>query len=166
MVKNLVVAASILMLVTGCASVPMESKEASEHAKRFDQPAEGNAGLYVYRNTPAGHALKKDIWIDGECLGESASDVFFHTEVPGDKEYTISTESEFSPNSLQLLMERGKNYFVRQYLKLGVFVGGADLEVIEPEKAKEAIAKLDLAKNGTCSRTFPKPAESEAPEKV
>jgi hypothetical protein len=71
--------------------------------------------------------------------------------LPGDREHTISTESEFSPNSLRLLLERGKNYFVRQYIKLGAFVGGADLEVIEPEQAKASISKLELAKSGTCS---------------
>lgn len=163
MLKKLVVAASVALLVSGCASVPMEPKDVSESAKRFGDPSDGQAGLYVYRNTAVGQALKKDIWIDGECLGESANNVFFHTEVPGDKEYTISTESEFSPNSLQLLLERGKNYFVRQYIKLGVFVGGADLEVIEPEKAKEAIAKLDLAKKGACSRAFPTPSETQTP---
>src|SRR5690606_35607461 len=125
MMKKLVVAASVALLVSGCASVPMEPKNVSETIKQFAEPSEGKAGLYVYRNIPLGVALKKDIWVDGECLGESANNVFFHTELPGDKEYTISTESEFSPNSIQLWMEKGKSYFVRQYIKLGVFVGGA-----------------------------------------
>jgi len=29
----------------------MESKEASQKAKEFSQPATGNAGLYVYRDS-------------------------------------------------------------------------------------------------------------------
>ena len=33
----------------------------------------------------AGKALKKDVWIDGKCIGESAPDVFFYTEVEGGK---------------------------------------------------------------------------------
>lgn len=147
----------------GCASVPMESKEASAQAKKFDMPADGNAGLYVYRDSVVGQALKKDIWVNDDCLGESASDVFFYKQVPGDKEYTISTESEFSPNSIRLLVERGKNYFIRQYIKLGAFVGGADLEVIEPEKAKVSISKLELAKSGTCSEPLDASAEANSP---
>jgi hypothetical protein len=72
---------------------------------------------------------------------ESASDVFFHTEVSGD-EHEVSTEFEFSPNTLKLMFDAGKNYFVRQYIKVGAFVGGADLELIPEAQGKEAVAKL------------------------
>jgi len=145
----LAIAASFL--VTGCASVNMASKEDSAKAKQFSAPTEKNAGLYVYRNSFAGKALKKDIWVDGKCLGESAADVFFYTQVEGGKMIKISTESEFSPNDLALTVDAGKNYFVRQYIKVGVFVGGAGLEQIAEEQAKEDIAKLELATPGTCS---------------
>ncbi|MEI7990569.1 MAG: DUF2846 domain-containing protein [Chloroflexota bacterium] len=138
-------------LFTGCASVKMESKEDSAKAKQFSQPQAGNSGLYTYRDSFVGKALKKDIWVDGKCVGESAPDVFFYTEVAGDKEHSISTESEFSPNAMTLLVEAGKNYFIRQYIKMGVFVGGAGLELIPEEQGKAAVAKLDLAKPGTCS---------------
>lgn len=144
-----VIAASFL--VTGCASVSMASKEDSTKAKQFNPPTANNAGLYVYRNSFVGKALKKDIWVDGKCLGESAADVFFYTEVEGGKKIKISTESEFSPNDLDLLAESGKNYFVRQYIKMGVFVGGAGVEQMTEEEGKADVAKLEMAKPGTCS---------------
>lgn len=146
--------ASIIVLsalFTGCASVKMESQEASDRAKQFAAPSAGNAGLYIYRDSAVGRSLKKDIRVDGKCIGESAPDVFFLTEVSGGKEHVISTESEFTPNTLNLLFEAGKNYFVRQYIKLGVFVGGADLELIPEAQGKEAVAKLELATQGTCT---------------
>ena len=84
--------------------------------------------MYVYRsNNIVGSALKKDIWVDGECLGETARGVFFYKEVDGNKNHTISTESEFSPNHLKIEVQSGKNYFIQQYIKLGFFVGGANL---------------------------------------
>ena len=138
-------------LFTGCASVKMESKADSTKAKQFAQPQAGNSGLYTYRDSFVGKALKKDIWVNGKCVGESAPDVFFYTEVAGGKEYSISTESEFSPNALTLLAEAGKNYFIRQYIKMGLFVGGAGLELIPEEQGKAAVSKLELAKPGTCS---------------
>ncbi|WP_038216116.1 DUF2846 domain-containing protein [Xenophilus azovorans] len=138
-------------LFTGCASVQMESQGASDKAKQFSAPSPGNSGLYLYRDSAVGRALKKDLRVDGKCIGESAPDVFFYTEVAGNKEHVISTESEFSPNTLILLFEAGKNYFVRQYIRLGVFVGGADLEVIPEAQGKEAVAKLELATQGTCN---------------
>lgn len=152
MFKKLLLIAMTATLFTGCASVQMESKEASQKAKQFAKPSAGNAGLYIYRDSFVGKALKKDIWVDGKCIGESAPDVFFKTEVAGNKEHKISTESEFSPNDLSLFTEEGRNYFIRQYIKLGVFVGGAGLELIEEEKGKTAVAKLEMATPGTCSQ--------------
>ena len=79
-------------------------------------------------------------------------DVFFYTEVDGDTKHTIHTESEFSPNSLEIFTESGKNYFIRQYIKVGLLVGGADLEEIEAEEATASISKLNMAEAGNCSR--------------
>ena len=149
------IVASVLLLTTfllsGCATVDMSSKADSNKAKEFSPPNQGNAGLYIYRDSFVGKALKKDIWIDGKCVGETAPDVFFYTEVEGGKSHKIDTESEFSPNTLELVLESGKQYFVRQFIKMGVFVGGAGLEQIPAEKAKLDIAKLEMAKLGKCS---------------
>ena len=139
------------LLLTGCASVNMAPQEESTKAKQFAQPSGNNAGLYIYRNSFVGKALKKDIWIDGKCLGESAPDVFFYTQVEGGKTHKIDTESEFSPNTLELMVEAGKNYFVRQYIKMGAFVGGAGVEQVSEEQGKRDIASLGLAQPGACS---------------
>jgi hypothetical protein len=152
MMKKIVFVVLLSALFTGCASVKMESKEDSAKAKQFARPQAGNSGLYTYRDSFVGKALKKDIWVNGKCVGESAPDVFFYTEVAGGKEYSISTESEFSPNAMTLLVEAGKNYFIRQYIKMGLLVGGAGLELIPEDQGKAAVAKLELAKSGTCSK--------------
>ncbi|MGO4391272.1 DUF2846 domain-containing protein [Variovorax sp. M-6] len=147
---NIIVLALSALVLTGCASVNMASKEETDKAKQFTAPSEGNSGLYVYRNSFVGKALKKDIWVNGKCLGESASDVFFYTQVEGGKKHKIETESEFSPNSLDVFVEAGKNYFVRQFIKMGAFVGGADLEQVPEEQGKADVAKLGLAQPGKC----------------
>ena len=146
-----IISLAAALLISGCASVEMASKEESSKAKEFNPPGQGNAGVYIYRDSFVGQALKKDVWIDGKCIGESAPDVFFYTEVDGEKTHKIDTESEFSPNVLELLFESGKNYFIRQFIKVGVFVGGAGLEQIPEEQGKEAVSKLDMAKQGKCS---------------
>jgi hypothetical protein len=140
------------VVLTGCASVSMESKEASDAAKRFGPPAEGNAKIYVYRSGSFGGALKKDIWINGECIGESAPNVFFVKEVKGNTEHKVSTESEFSPNDLIVKVKAGVNYFVRQFIKMGLFVGGAGVELVSEDEGKKEVAALELAKSGTCSK--------------
>lgn len=150
--KTLVVSA-VLALMTGCASVNMAPEHQSLEAKEFNAPEEGKAGVYVFReDTVVGGAVKKDIWINGDCLGESAKGVFFYRQVEGDMEQEISTESEFSPNTLTLFTESGRNYFVQQYIKMGVFVGGANLELFDEKEGMAEVAKLDLAVGGNCSK--------------
>ncbi len=146
-----VITLSATLLLSGCASVEMASKTESSKAKEFGSPAQGNAGVYVYRDSFVGKALKKDVWIDGKCIGETAPDVFFYTEVEGGKKHKVDTESEFSPNTLEVMFETGKNYFIRQFIKMGVFVGGAGLEQISEEQGKADVAKLEMAKPGKCS---------------
>ncbi len=143
-----------LILLVGCATIPMESTEKNEMAKSFNPPTDGNAGLYIYRSGSFGGVLKKDIWVDEKCIGESAPNVFFYEEVQGDEEHKISTESEFSPNDLLLKTDSGNNYFIHQYIKFGVFVGGAGLELVDEETGKKEVEKLDIAKKGICSSGY------------
>jgi hypothetical protein len=150
--KTLVLTVVASSLFVGCASVPMTNKSLSDSVKQFNKPAQEKSGIYVYRDSILGAALKKDIWIDGKCIGESAPKVFFFTEVDGNKEHAISTESEFSPNSINVFTKGGDNYFIRQYIKMGAFVGGANLEIIEPSKGQEAIKNLKMAEIGKCSQ--------------
>jgi PBP1b-binding outer membrane lipoprotein LpoB len=152
MYKNIFLITIFILLVSGCTSVPMANVEQSNMAKQFTPPPEGKSALYIYRDSSFGGALKKDVLIDDKCIGETAPNVFFYKEVEGNKEYKLSTESEFSPNDLVLKVKSGKLYFIRQYIKMGVFVGGAGLELIENTKGKEAVKGLEMAKQGTCSQ--------------
>ncbi len=139
-----------ILAISGCSTIPMASTGESMKAKEFAQPSTGKAGLYVYRDGILGAALKKDIHINGECIGASQANVFFYKEIEGDKDYEISTESEFSPNKINLRAIAGNNHFVRQYIKVGVFVGGANLEIVEAGPAMQAISKLNMGVNGSC----------------
>lgn len=143
------VAASIL---SGCASVPMETSQTTELARQFNPPSEGQSGLYIYRGFGPGMGLKKDVWVDGKCIGETAPDIFFYEEVKGDQQHKISTESEFSPNDLILEAKSGQNYFIKQYIRPGVFVGGANLEIVSEAEGKKAITELQMAMKGNCSK--------------
>ncbi|UAA40379.1 DUF2846 domain-containing protein [Paraneptunicella aestuarii] len=152
MKKRLSAIAITFLALSGCATVPTVSQEETNKAKQFDAPSEGNAGIYVYRiNSAFGGALKKDVWLNGKCVGETAPGIFFYEEVAGNREHTLSTESEFSPNSLMLEAESGKNYFVEQYIKMGAFVGGAGLKVVDATTGKNEVTKLDMARQGRCS---------------
>ena len=159
MKKSLAGLISFSLLLSGCASVPMVSDIESNKAKEFRAPTENKAGIYIYRDDSAfGGALKKDVWVNGECVGATAPGIFFYQEVDGGKEHTVSTESEFSPNDLNVSTEDGELYFVQQYIKMGAFVGGADLKQVDQQTGKREVSKLGLAQQGNCSSEY-KPAE-------
>lgn len=134
-----------VLFASGCASVPMASAEQDAALKTFAAPPADKAGLYIYRNSFAGQALKKNVYLDGEFVGESANKVYFYEQVDAG-EHVLSTESEFNDNALKLAVEGGVNYFIRQYIKLGVFVGGTDMEVVSEEEGKKNVLESRLAK--------------------
>ena len=153
MFKKIVFLTITSVLFAGCASVPTEQAEVSNVLKQVKAPSANNAGLYIYRsNSVVGSALKKDVWVDGECIGETARGTFFYHEVLGNIQHKVSTESEFSPNDLMIDTKAGNNYFVKQYIKPGLIVGGAGLKLVPESEGREAITDLKLGIKGTCSK--------------
>ncbi len=59
-------------------------------------------------------------------------------------EHVISTESEFGNNEILINTEANKNYFVRQNIKFGVFVGGSSIHEVSVEKGMEDVKKCEL----------------------
>ncbi|PTV52125.1 DUF2846 domain-containing protein [Acinetobacter seifertii] len=150
--RKFITIATTTLLFTGCASVPTVNSQLTETVKQFKQPVKDRAGLYIYRTGGLGGAVKKDVKINGNCIGETAPNVFFYEEVIGNQEYTISTESEFSPNELKFFAKGGENYFIKQYLKPGLVVAGANLKIVEDEEGQQAVKKLKQAEKGTCGQ--------------
>ncbi|MDB4409899.1 DUF2846 domain-containing protein [Gammaproteobacteria bacterium] len=147
MLKNALILLTLVATsyLAGCATVPMSSVEQDNERKEFTLPSQDTAGLYIYRNSNLGGALKKTIYIDGVMIGETAPMTYFYKAIkPGIHE--LSTESEFSNNSLELDAKGGQNHFVRQYIKLGVFVGGANFELVSEKEGKEGVLECKLAK--------------------
>ena len=139
-----ILAALLALFLCGCASVPMGSKESDAQAKTFAAPSSGNAGVYIFRNSFVGQALTKALFIDSKPIGTSANKVYFYKELAPGK-HTISTQSEFSDNALEITVESGRHYFVRQYIRMGVFVGGANLELVSEEEGKKEVLQCALA---------------------
>jgi uncharacterized protein YceK len=65
-ISNLAIATSLVL--SGCASVDMASQADNAKAKEFKAPSQGMAGVYIYRYSVMGKALKRDLWLDGQCI--------------------------------------------------------------------------------------------------
>jgi hypothetical protein len=74
--------------------------------KKFNLPFAGDAGLYFFRSDSFGATLNKDVWVDGDCVDETALNTFYYEEVMGDAECKISTEPVPPPNDLLQMAEK------------------------------------------------------------
>ena len=141
MLKHLLIGLSVglVLLISGCAAiVPMDSQENDAKYKTFPKPTNGKAGLYIYRDSVWGRSYKKYLYVDGKLFGETSNKSYIYTEVsPGT--HQISTESEFSNNSISFEAKSGETYFARQYLKLGLIGEGANLKMVSAEEGKKGV---------------------------
>lgn len=137
-----VILASIILL-SGCASVPMATRAESEQAKQFTTEQD-KSKIYIFRESMfGGKGLRKALWVDGEYIGRLV-DGSFTVKVVDPGEHLISTKSEFGNNHLYLKTEANTNYFVQQYIKFGVFIGGSALIQLPEEKGTKEVLKCDL----------------------
>lgn len=139
---SLFIAVAALAL-SGCATVPLEPAEVEQQVEKFEITPD-KANVYIYRSANVGAALAKTVWINDEYLGTTGHKTYFFTQLD-EGTYDFSTESEFSPNHLMMYLEEGKNYYINQRIKMGVFVGGAELREVEEYKAQIHIRPLRLA---------------------
>ncbi|MFA0118287.1 GNA1162 family protein [Vibrio breoganii] len=136
------------------AFIPYESKEESLEAKKFDAPVKGKSNIYIYRKPhaqPIVQGIKRSVWVDEECLGDTATSSFFKVTVDTGKEYTLTSQSEYSNNSTQFDVQEDGNYFFEQEFTMGMSVPASSLKKREDETAKKDIHFLSLAKKATCS---------------
>lgn len=133
-----------LATLSGCASVPMASQEQDTAAKRFVAPEGEKAGLYVFRNSNFGAALKKLITLDGNSLGQSAPMTYFYKDIAPGK-HKLTTQAEFGDNQIEFVAEKGKLLFIRNYIKMGTFVGSANLEQVGEEEGMKAVLECSRA---------------------
>jgi len=151
---RLVLLLAVLGISQACASVPMAPPEQDAASKEFNVPTGNNAGLYVYRNTFGGQALKKSVFLDGNLIGETANKVYFHCIIPAGV-HTLATESEFGNNSLEFTADPAKLYFFQQYIKMGIFVGGSNLRAVNGEEGRKQVLKCKEALQASVSPPEP-----------
>lgn len=143
-IKNIKIALFLgmtILLSSGCASVPMANAAADREAKQFQVPADKSA-IYVYRNETFGAAVKMPVSLDGRSMGSSAADTYFHWIVePGP--HTIISQTE-NDERLTLETEPGKDYYVWQEVKMGMWTAGSKLHKVSEKVGRAAVKECKL----------------------
>jgi hypothetical protein len=140
--KKLLLLASFALTLTGCASVNMGDAKQDAAAKTFTAPRD-KAGIYVYRNETMGAAVKMDVGVDGQPIGQTVANTFLYKEVaPGKR--TITSKAE-NTETLEIDAKPGVLYYVWQEVKMGILYARNKLHLVDESTGKKGVLETKLA---------------------
>ncbi|WP_432698034.1 DUF2846 domain-containing protein [Marinobacterium sp. YM272] len=132
----------LFLLLGGCASVSMTSLDADRQAKEF-AVADDKSNIYLYRNEMFGGAIAMPVSLDGRMAGRTGPETFFLWEVePGQHEVVSHTENEAR---LTLTTEAGRNYFIWQEVKMGMWTARSQLHEVSEEEGRAGVQECKRA---------------------
>jgi len=140
--SRLFAALLLSLALAGCASVPMGDPKQDAAAKTFQVPAD-KAGIYVYRNESIGTAVKMDVIIDGQNIGETAARTFFYKEVAPGK-HTVTSKAENS-DTVEVDLKPGSLAFIWQEVKMGLMFARTKLHLVSEEEGRKGVMETRLA---------------------
>src|SRR5438067_7087211 len=137
-------AAAVVAILAGCASVEMAGPDRDYAAKEFARPSKGKAALYVFRNRSNGGAVKMSLELDGRPLGETGPKTFHWLTIrPGKHTLVGKAENE---SVVEFAAVSGQNVFVRQDVpKMGILSAANQLQVVDEQTGRAGVAECEMA---------------------
>jgi hypothetical protein len=141
--------------LAGCASGPKYAE--IKNTIPALQPEMGR--IYFYRSSALGAALKPDIRLNGQVVGEMVPLGFFYVDrQPGSYLASATTEVEAT---LKIPLEANQTRYVRGYITMGLYLGRPGMELVS---ATEALQEMqDLAHTGASAQGTSATASGAAP---
>jgi hypothetical protein len=135
--KNLflLVAVSMLLLLSGCASAPRADKARDSQAKTFS-PKANLSGIYIYRDVfYIGAGARFQVNMDEKPLGQVDNGTFMYLEVsPG--EHLLESTGGMGNVSVWVKAAAGTNLFFR--------IDDYSLQKVDAKSGKETVSKLSM----------------------
>lgn len=140
--KKFLLLTCFALTLTGCASVNMGDAKQDAAAKTFTAPRD-KAGIYVYRNETMGAAVKMDVGVDGQAIGQTVANTFLYKEVaPGKR--TITSKAE-NTETLEIDAKPGVLYYVWQEVKMGILYARNKLHLVDESTGQKGVLETKLA---------------------
>ena len=140
--KKLISIAVIALAISGCASVPMGDPKENAALKTF-QVAPDKAGIYIYRNESMGGAVKMDVAVDGQPVGQTAANTYLFKEVTPGK-HAVSSSAE-NTDTIDVDVKQGSLAYIWQEVKMGVLYARTKLHLVSEEEGKKGVQETNLA---------------------
>jgi hypothetical protein len=135
------IALAWVLLLSGCATVPMASLDDDAQAKRFE-PEPTKAKIYVYRNEVFGGAISMPVSLDGQMMGRTGPQTYFMWTVePGKHEVASHAENTIR---MTLDTQAGRNYYVWQEVKMGMWMARSQLHQVSEAEGQKGVLECKL----------------------
>ncbi|WP_376692387.1 DUF2846 domain-containing protein [Wenzhouxiangella sp. EGI_FJ10409] len=129
----LILAAILVVLVSGCASGP----SFRDYESSIPPLSEDAGRIYMYRTAVVGAAVQPKVRVDGEPVGKATPQGFFFVDLPpGDYEISASTEAK---RSLTLTLDQREIRYVRLEMKMGFMAGHVKPVLVDDSIGREEI---------------------------
>ena len=144
--KALIASVTIALLLTSCAAtVPMMSERDDGLAKQFRPAPLNKSNIYLYRDEFLGSAVAFNISLDGHMEGQTGAQTYYLWTVnPG--RHVISSAEE-NVDTITLYTKPGKNYYIWQEVKMGMFSPRVALHQVDEATGKQAVLQCKRAKS-------------------
>jgi hypothetical protein len=130
-------------LFSGCATVPMASKEADATAKKFKEPTEGSAGVYIYRNEVMGAAIRMNLFVDDKLIGPTTAKTYHYVEIaPGNHTFKGSSEND---SIIDVEAIANKLYYIWQEVKMGFMYARNKIQLVDEITGQNGVMESELA---------------------
>jgi hypothetical protein len=141
--SNVIVFLHVMILLSGCAHVPVASTDKDFRAKEF-QPPEGKANIYVFRLKEFfGDGILFQVAVDGSNASGIAPGTFrLFIADPGKR--TVSVNSNENQDAVEIDAQAGRNYFVDISPKMGLITARVSANLDTDEAGRRSVGKCKL----------------------
>jgi len=140
--KKFVAVAFLAFGLVGCATVNMGDAKQDVALKTFTAPKD-KAGVYVYRNETMGAAIKMNVEVDGQFIGQTGANTYLYKEVaPGKHTFTSKTENE---SSVEVDAKPGTLLYLWQEVKMGFGSARSKLQIVDQAQGQKGVLETKLA---------------------
>jgi hypothetical protein len=129
------------MLIVGCAA-PIKAPPEKDTAAKVFTPVKDKATVFIYRNENYGGAVGMPVKVNGQDIGETGAKTFFRLNLASGM-YVIASEAE-NTAELPLTVVEGKNYFVWQEVRMGIWKARTALRPVDEKSGVDGVMESVL----------------------
>ena len=141
-IKFLLLSLFVINIVS-CANVSTAPEEQSAVAKEFQAP-EGKGTVFLYRTGRAvGATGQLSVQVNGKYAGGTGPGTFFKWDLkPGT--YTFLSSTAESSATVQIEVEAGQVYFIRQDARIGINAGRVTMKQVDSRQGMREVKSCKL----------------------